>query len=405
MNKIQIAHSKRKNSLVAGKELGKKLAGIDPENVFLFASAKHNFKQLIRGILAEVQTSISGCSTAGEIYNDKISEGGAVALGFNSQDIKFGSGIGFSKKPDYIKLGDDSISNALLDLRKKNLTKIFAKYYASVMADPTQMMLNMPAFAIITFIDGFIPTEKVLQGIKSKFKMPIPLIGGSAGDDLMLKKTVQICNNKVYSGNVVSTALFTSKKLGFGVEHGWIPRKKSVIVTKAKGRRVYSLDNKPAITVYSELLGLEKEKLLKEKHIAFKTGLQHPFAAVSMSGEYWLKHPLEVFEDGSIAFFSEVPEGVALVVADGTIDSLINAGIKAVKQAVSSLKKVDAMFIFNCVARKAFLGNRAKQEIKLISEMIDAPVIGLYTYGEQSFTQTTPVGHRNQTINILAIGE
>jgi len=401
---IEVACSIKKKSFDAGKEIGKKLSAIKPENVFLFASVKHDFKKLIKGILSETKTTIIGCSTAGEIYNDKVFEESAVALGFNSPNIKIGSGLGICNNSPK-KAGAESLRNSLENLKSKNLTNIFARYYAAIINDPTKLMFKLPSFSLMTFIDGLASAEAVLRGIQQDFRIPIPLIGGSAGDDLKLKKTLQICNNKVYTDSVVTTSLFTNKKLCFGVRHGWIPRKRAAFVTKAKGRIVYELNNRPALEVYAELLDVNKDKLLAEKNIAFKTGLQHPFAIISIAGDCWLKHPQAVFEDGSISFFSEVPEGAALVVTDGTSDSLINAGIEAAKEAIKPLRKVEAIFVFNCVARKAFLGKKAEDEIKQIAKLVNAPIIGFYSYGEQAFSPTTPVCHRNQTIAIMAIGE
>ena len=401
---IKTAYSLKRNSFEAGKEIGRKLAEIKPENVLLFASVRHDFKKLIRGILSETKTIISGCSTAGEICNGKVFEGSAVAIGFNSQGIKIGSGVGICGDSAE-KAGTESLENSLKSLKNRNLTKIFANYYASIINDPTKLMFKAPNFGLMTFIDGFVSAEAVLKGIQHDFRIPIPLIGGLAGDDLKLEKTLQTCNNKVYSNSVVTTSIFTSNRLSFGCRHGWIPRKRAAFVTKAKGRVVYELNNSPALDVYAKLLDVDKDKLLAEKNIAFKTGLQHPFAIISIAGDCWLKHPQTVFEDGSISFFSEVPEGAALVVTDGTTESLIDAGVKAVKEAIKPMKKVKALIIFNCVARKVFLGRKAKEEIKQIAKLANAPIIGFYSYGEQAFTPTTPVCNRNQTISVMAIGE
>lgn len=407
MQSVETAATTKPSALQAGKELGKKLAAIDPKTVFLFASVRYDFSALIEGILSQTSTKISGCSGAGVICNGKLIENGAAAIGFNKENIAFGSGIGQNINKNPIKAGRDSVASALQDLRKQNLTRIFAKYYAASINDPTQMINNSPGFAAMTLIDGLSGSEEaVLRGVTSSFSSPIPLAGGSAGDDLRLKKTLQICNNKVYENSIVTAIAMSSAPIGFAVNHGWQPRKKTVLVTKADGRRVYKLDNRPAVDVYAELLGTSAYKLLKERHIAFKTGLKHPLAIVSMSGECWLKHPKEVFDDGSLSFFSEVSEGVALVTTDATASSLIKTAIATVKQAMKPTNNNPAaLFIFNCVARKVFLGKKVKNELKQISELTNVPIIGFYSYGEQAFTSSTPICHRNQTINVMAIGK
>jgi len=403
---IICAKTKRDNSYAAGKHLGKQLAKISPEQTFLFSSVKYNFGELVRGILAETDTLISGCSAAGAICGNKIIDDGAVATGFSSPHIKFGSGIGVGLNKNAGLAGSTAIKSALTDLRRKKLTKIFAKYYAAVVHDPTQIIRQSPSFAALMFVDGLSGCEEAtLSGITKELNIPLPLIGGSAGDDLQLKQTLQICNNKIYKNSTVLSILVTNYALGFAVGHGWRPRKKAVLVTKSKGRIVYELDNRPAADVYAELLNLKRSELLKEKQIAFKTGLQHPLAAISMSGDYWLKHPKEVFEDGAISFFSEVPQGVALVATDGSPSTLMKEGVNTVQQALNKIGNASAVFVVNCVARRAFLGKKAEEEIEQISELTDAPIFGFYSYGEQSFTPTTPLCHRNQTISVLAIGK
>ena len=404
---VEIAKSRKENSLNAGKEIGRKLSKIDTKTVFLFFSVKYKPDELIKGILSEIDAEICGCSGAGVICNDEIIEKGAVAIGFNKEGLSFGLGVGTNINKNPFQAGIMAINSALDSLKKKNLKKIFAKFYAASINDPTQIIQKTPSCAVMTFIDGLCGREEeVLKGITSRFAFPMPLAGGSAGDDLILKETIQICNNKAYKNSVVTALLVTNSKLCFAIDHGWIPRKETVLVTKAKGRRVYELNGKPAIEAYAKLLGVKKDKLIKEKQIAFKTGLRHPLAIVSVANEYFLRHPKEILEDGSITFFSEVSEGVALVATDASRESLINAGLNAAKKITRTLnKEIEALFIFNCVARKVFLGKKAEEEIKRIFEITNAPTIGFYTYGEQAFSQATPISHRNQTINMMGIGK
>ncbi len=406
MEEIRSVCSKKEDSFSAGKEIGEKLADISPEFVFLFSSVKYDFNKLIKGVLSQTETIVSGGSSAGGICNDKIIEEGVVALGFNSEHLCFGSGIGTGISKNPVEAGVSSIQNAISSLKenKKKLIRIFARYYPVAINDPTHMIFERPNFAITTFIDGLSNSEEsVLKGITQDFTTPLPLIGGSLADDLRLEKTFQICNNKVYKNSVVTTILVSDSRFGFSVSHGWSKMEETALVTKSKGRRVFELNNRPAVETYAEMLNLKPETLIKEKEIAFGTGLSHPLGAITLDGSYWLKHPQRVLEDGSITFFSTVPEGVALIATEGNPDDLIETGINTAKKTISMIDNVSALFVFNCIARKAFLGNRAEEEIKKIYELAEVPIIGFYTYGEQSFTSTTPISHRNQTISIMAI--
>jgi len=168
------------------------------------------------------------------------------------------------------------------------------------------------------------------------------------------------------------------------------------VATDAKGRRVYAINDRPAAEVYGEWLG----KKLKPKVIAWDEGLTNPLAIVDIAGELWLRHPKEIGEDGSITFFSAVPENAVLEITSGKKEDLVEAA----RDAGENMKICDAKsfsFIFDCVARKVYLGDLTAKELSAFNESIKGESAGFYTYGEQAPTTKSVVGHRNQTFTAI----
>jgi FIST N domain len=48
---------------------------------------------------------------------------------------------------------------------------------------------------------------------------------------------------------------------GIGVRHGWRPTGEPMLVTRSGGNRVYSLDDRPALDVYLERLGVAEASM------------------------------------------------------------------------------------------------------------------------------------------------
>ena len=90
----------------------------------------------------------------------------------------------------------------------------------------------------------------------------------------------------------------------------------------------------------------------------------------------------------------------------GKKEWLIQAGKRLAREAKKKVSGKPACGImFNCVARKALLGKEANIEIGGIDKLLDVPLAGFYSYGEQSPTRRGTIGHKNQTINLLLFAD
>jgi len=150
------------------------------------------------------------------------------------------------------------------------------------------------------------------------------------------------------------------------------------------------LDGKPAVEVYSEVLG-EKiaEKLVKEP--LGKAALVYPLGIIDIHGRYRLRHPIRALEDGSIICSGDVPMGHVVRIMSTDEGKMIDAAKSAARQALESIgepnpEDIGLAIIPDCAARMAIFGeNKCKKEIEAVKEVIgDVPIVGFYTYGEYS---------------------
>jgi len=111
-----------------------------------------------------------------------------------------------------------------------------------------------------------------------------------------------------------------------------------------------------------------------------------------IDGEPYVRTPQQIKDDGSMAFYCSVKEGMELSLLEST--DIIEDTRKAITQAKEESGRIIGIMNFNCIMRKLEL-----ERLNLTTEygnlFSSAPTVGFSTYGEQY------IGHLNQTATIL----
>ena len=375
-----------------------------PKLIIVFSSTHIDVQKFLDNFCLKFDesTKIVGCTTVGEFSNNSLSDNSVVCLAIDSENIEVGVGIGKEISKNGELAGQNSANKAVGDLKISNEFLLQNKQQT----DAQKYTKASKSLALI-FPDGMSGSEEsVVSGVMDALSSGTPIFGGSCGDNLNQKKTLQFVGNNVFSDSVLTVLLVSNAKFSFISNHGWIPSSNGVFVTKSSKRIVYELNHERASKVYADLLNIDEKSLLQDTNIAFGIGNRNPFGAPDITGELWLKHPKSVNSDGSITFFSDVPQGVALSLTTGKNKELLNATEDSLNYINDDLEDLSCALVFNCVARKEFLKNDSlKQEFDLIKQKLNCPFIGFFTMGEQSKTRSGMVGHRNQTINIVALSK
>ena len=402
--KVSIGHSE--NIDIAIKEALEELKR-PPNIVMTFFSVNFNPKEIYRKIREKVgeNTEIIGCSTGGEISNIltdcKTNTVSIIALESPYMNIGVGVGKNLSKNPKGATYNSLKEATYSLDRNKKMTTiNILQRAYVK---KPIYDLLRTKFFINILLIDGLSEQEEnYLRHLSKYIPKETTVIGGSSGDNFKFEKTYLI-GNGVFSDAVVLTVMNTFLKIGTAMGHPYYPTNRGALVTKAKGRIVYELNNKPAAEVLKELL--KTDKLSPETFAKYTTGIK----SIDIFGEYMIKSPMMILPDGSVKFYAEIPEGSFLTMMKTDEEYLIESFKKTLFDAIKdagSPRKIGAIVLFNCVLRYLLKCHYGINDLYFIKNLLgeDIPVIGFNTYGEQGRTLGGSLGHFNQTSTILVIG-
>jgi hypothetical protein len=249
--------------------------------------------------------------------------------------------------------------------------------------------------------------QEIVRGAYGVVGAGVPLVGGCAGDDLEMRSTYQLHNDRVLQNAVVGAALGSEAPLGIGVRHGWRRVGEPVVVTRSSDNRVYTLNDRRAVDVYFEHLDPPADA--RRDSAAFtRFALTHPLGLSGRSHEDHVRFVGEAnFDDGSIGFIAEVPQGGLAWFMEGDAESVLEATGAACADALAALDGGPplGMIAFDCIARRGVLGDDGiSSEVSRIAQIADgAPVAGFYTYGEIARTHGQS-GFHNQTLVVLAVG-
>jgi hypothetical protein len=354
----------------------------DARLLVVFASSAHDLGALLEGI-DPGDVPLVGCSTAGEIASSGPGDGGVVVMALG--------GDGFA------------IATAVATGVSARLRDAGAEVAACVLDLPER-----PHRALLLLTDGLAGDQQdIVRGAYDVAGSTVPLVGGCAGDDLAMTTTYQLHGTDVLTDAVVGVAIGSDGPLGIGVRHGWSRVGEPVLVTGAKGNRVHSLNDRPALDVYLERL--DAPEAARTDAAAFtRFALTHPLGLGRRSGEDHVRFVGEAdFEERSLGCIAEVPQGAIAWFMEGDAGSVQEATDAACGDAIAALAGTAPLGVlaFDCIARRGVLGDDGiRDEVDKIGEVSQrVPVAGFYTYGEIARTRGIS-GFHNQTLVLLALG-
>ncbi|OHV71725.1 hypothetical protein LCM4576_20015 [Mesorhizobium sp. LCM 4576] len=316
----------------------------------------------------------AGCSTAGEITPQGLEEGHALALLLPSASFSIVS----TTVENLSSSGMDGITGEVVELRRLLQTRAGRERAKSVFA--------------LCFIDGLSYAEEAVTSAIHWGLDDIPLIGGSAGDDLKFETTSLISNGKVTSDSAIIVLVATEIPFHVFKTDNFIPTDEKLVVTASDPdhRIVREFNATNAAEEYAASVGTVAQALTP---LSFAS---HP-VVVKVAGEYYCRSIQRMHVDGSLSFFCAIDDGVVLSIAQPK--NMVEATRAALEDAERKVGGIDMILGFDCVLRR--LDARNRQVYRDISELYRTnKVIGFGTYGEQYRSM-----HLNQTFTGIAFGE
>ena len=349
------------------KDINEQLVLFDAKLLLYFASSKYAPDYISRKMQeAFPDSAVFGCSTAGEIISGKMLDDSVVAMAFNAEAI------------NDVKI--EVIENLQEEGGVKKAFASFEKHFAVPMSE-----MDSQKYVGIVLVDGLSGAEEGL--IETIGDMTnVVFVGGSAGDDLKFTATHLYANGQSYSNAAILALLKPGTEFTFIKTQSFCDLGKILEVTKAdeEKRMVYEFNGKPAAVAYAEAVGISVEEVAKH--------FMHNPVGLLIEDEPYVRSPQQIKDNGSMAFYCGVGEGMELSLLEST--DIIRDTRIAVNQAVKELGKVSGIINFNCILRTLEL--KQKNLTKEYGEVFSAiPTVGFSTYGEAY------IGHINQTATML----
>lgn len=252
---------------------------------------------------------------------------------------------------------------------------------------------------VFVFPDGF--SSKVSEALKALYEVMGPYfdyVGGCAGDNLRFFKTYQFTEKELRS-DAIAAVLIKGIRITSAFGHGWRPTGHYFVITEAKGKTVYKLDEREAFSAYCEAVGPIPPERFAE------IGLRYPFGFSSSSGYFLIRDPLKVNPGGSIEFVTEVPVHALGYIMETTKEEMIGTARKVAKEVKGRSETPSLALIFDCVSRCILLGKKFQRELLALKEELGEGVgmIGILTFGEIGCLEGVPFLH-NKTLLLVTLG-
>lgn len=233
---IKVSHSIKPDPTAAATEISSSFSGLTPVAVLFFASPQYDPESISHAMKEKFPSAtVIGCSTAGELVSGSMLKNSVVAMALESDII---SGI----EADIIDLSDRKApSRAIIGLAEKFGTK--------------PLDLSPDKYVGIILIDGLSCAE---EGLMEKIGdlVDIPVIGGSAGDDLAFKKTSVYLDGKVYNNAAVLTLIKPTSGFELVKTQSFCETGKKLTPTSVDEatRKVIEFNGLPAVSAYAKAI-------------------------------------------------------------------------------------------------------------------------------------------------------
>ncbi len=371
---IRKATTTATNEHQAVAELDEQLKLSESVMSVVFCSSQYNVKAFETHISELAKGApVIGCTSAGEIGFEGYMKDGATGFSFDSADFA----VAVETIEDLQNFSVEHAENIASQLKFKMEKQGFPHPYQN-------------CFALL-LVDGLSLAEEHLVFKLQNALGDIPIVGGSAGDNLEFAATYVLSKGEFKKDSAVLAIVHSNRPWeSFKEEHN-LPTDKKVLVTEAipERRIVVKLNCEPAAEELARLVGVENSSGLTPSILG-----QNPLM-LKLSGNWYNRSVIQVNEDKSITLHCAIQEGMVLSL--GKPHALVG-GLKERLEAIEKrIGKIQLTIACDCIMRRLEL--ESKNLIPEASEILKQHnAIGLSTFGEQYGAI-----HVNQTLTGIAI--
>jgi len=338
--------------------------------LLFFCSPRYDLPSLAAALsttFADVPCVV-GCTSAGQIAPAGFVRGGLTAVGFFGGEVLV---TPYVIEPLSTSLAACQAVGIAVEARRRQHSEL-------------------GAFGLL-LVDGLSLAEEHLAASLYAVLGDIPLVGGSAGDDLTFTATSVYFDGAFRADRAVFLLCETTLSFSaFKFQH-YVPTTRRLVVTKADPERrvIHELNGLPALEGYASAMGIAVELVTPT------LWSQHPLL-VTVDGEIYIRSIQRVADDGSFSLFCAIEEGVVLRLGE-SVDA-VAAADAALSAARADVAGAQLVIGCDCILR------RLEFEETGVSDAVSAVyakhgVFGFSTYGEQWNGV-----HVNQTFTGVVLG-
>lgn len=344
----------------------------DMEAVIFFCSTRYDMDKLGNALANAFPCVLIGCTTSGEISSKGYQEGGMVGVSLSSPELKLHPHFIYPLKTFGLTEAHD-----LADATRKR-----AAFSNKIEKEKTFGFL---------LIDGMsVMEEQIIATLYGQFE-GVPIVGGSAGDDLKFATTKVYWDGKFVSDAAVFTIFETTLPFyTFKTQHIRPTDKKLVITDADPSKRIVTeINAESAARAYADILGLRTTDL--------NPAVFSKYPVMMKVGDNWYVRSIQkANEDGSLSFFCAIDVGLVLTIGEGK--DLIGDFKDELNRMRQRVPDADLIIGCDCILRRLEILEKGLTE-EMNALLNNLNFVGFSTYGEQFGSV-----HVNQTLTGVAIG-
>lgn len=375
MKSIITGYVSDNDEVKACEELAIKINAKEAKLNMIFCSRNYDKNKLSEAFQHYFSPQTIGCSTAGEISE----------VGFTDHGL-----VGMSLQGDEFEVDLITITN--LKDRDENIILDIKQQFQNIQLKHRTLLKEGKTFGIL-LIDGLSVKEEEFVSLIDGALKGLPVIGGSASDQLKFESTLVYANGELRENAATLAIVTTTLPFEiFKVQHFRETEDKFVITSATpQTRTVEEIEGIPAARFYAEKLGLKVSDLNPQVFSNYPVMLK-------IGEDYYVRSIQKMNPDLSLTFYCAIDNG--LVLRLGSLRSIYESSTELFDQLEKVLKGDKFCLGFECVLRRLEIMQLPPEDKERIINLYKKnQMVGFHTFGEQ-------LGgvHINQTLTGVAFG-